>query len=1285
MLPDATLLLRYATSRDAEAFAQLVHRHAGLVFGVCRRICGNAADAEEVAQDCFLQLARHADRIRSSVPAWLHAVAVHAAVRASQVRRGRRAEILDAQLPADPAEGGEAWRELIPHIDAALALLPVEQREALVLRYLEDRPQEDIAQIMGISQSTVSRRLNDGIAALRRHLGPLSADALPSLLVLPPASLIADLGRMGMAGVQAQAAGAGSGGAASWTSGLFLKITAAIAVLAVGILAGPLWMPPAPPAAHGAPPPPAAPGPQPEGSIAVGGWQLQEAAKVTQAGAELSQTGYVASGWYQATVPGTVLTTLVDNKVYPEPLYGENNRPEIIPESLCRSDWWYRTVVAVPDAAAGTLTWLHFDGINYAAEIWVNGKTVGSMKGAFIRGAFDITDLLKAGKDRKAAIAVRISPQPNPGHPAEHTVGAGNGPIGGVTGFDGPTFVCTIGWDWLPGIRDRDTGIWQKVYLSSSGPVVIRDPQVITDLPLPRTDSAAVTVRATVRNVTGSPQKGVLTGRFAQVVVEKPVELAAWSATTISFAPGDFPQLLMKNPKLWWPNGLGEPNLYDLHLSFAVAGTVSDAQDAAFGVRTFTYDIPGSDALALSVNGVRVFCKGGNWGLDEALKRIPRERLEAQVRLHQLANFNMIRNWGGQSTSDDLYDLCDRYGIMVWDECFQLTREPRDADLYMANVRDKILRVRNHPSIALWCGRNEANPSRQLNEGLRFLLADLDPTRCYQPNSGNGRGCNSGGPYEWQTPIALDRFTEQRNFNKNETFKTEIGAISIPTLESIQGMMPEKDWNVINDDWAEHDFMAGKGRAYPGLVASRYGAIANLADFVRKGQLMNYEAYRAMYEGRQAKMFTPVQGILTWMSHPAQPSFVWQIYHYDLEPNAALFAVRKACEPVHIQFSEEGGGLIQVINNLPTPLVGAKATVQLYDLDGSSAHHQEYPVAAGPCTAIAVGTVAWPTTLSPVHFLKLELRDPGGKVLSDQLLWRGTAPKADDLAALATLPVATLEATAVRRDADGKVFIDLTLRNPGPQVALMAHLQLRRGATRERVLPSYCSDNYVSFAPQEARTVTIEAAASALKGEKPQVLVDGWNIAVKTTSSATVDVALNAAAQVGAWPQSGFGFAEPAVRPQDEVRISCGGFARDGFSGDAGYLEGGPGWLIDHEVDASAQFAAPESIYQTVRWGSCIYPFELKPQPGQTYTVRLHFAEWNEKEVGKRVFDVSINGATVLANLDAFKEAGRYKALVKQFTGIVPDANRRITIDLRKAKAGTPQISGIEILKEPAR
>jgi hypothetical protein len=1013
------------------------------------------------------------------------------------------------------------------------------------------------------------------------------------------------------------------------------------------------------------------------------GWQLQDTAKVSELAYQLSQASFTPKGWYKATVPGTVLTTLVDNGVYAEPLYGENNRPDKIPETLARADWWYRNVFVVPPAYTGKNIWLNFDGINYEAEVWVNGKSVGTICGAFIRGIFDITSLVEPAK--QAVLVIRVFPQPHPGKPSEHTLGAGNGIIGGITRIDGPTFACTIGWDWMPGIRDRDTGIWQKVFLSATGPVVVKDPQVTTDLPLPRIDSADVTVTATVRNVTSQPQNCVLKGSFGDVAFEKSIKLEAHASQTLTFDPKEFSQLHLSNPELWWPNGFGPQNLYSLRLAVEVEGTLSDTKDVPFGIRKITYTVPGSDNLALSVNGVRVFCKGGDWGMDEALKRIPRERLEAQVRMHQLANYTMIRNWGGQSTSDDLYELCDKYGILVWDEFFQFnSADPLDLGLYIANCRDKVLRMRNHPSIAIWCGRNEAQPPQYLDDALRDVLTELDPQRWYQSNSGGGHGANSGGPYDWQTPTDYDDFSEKNNFKKNETFKTEIGAISIPTLESIQGMMPQKDWNTINDDWAEHDFTAGSGRKYPVIMASRYGGIANLADFVRKGQMMNYEGYRAMYEGRQAQLFNPVQGILTWMSQPAQPSFVWQIYHYDLEPNAALFAVRKACEPIHIQFNEAHNGIVQVINNLPKTLSGAHARIILYNLDGSSPYQHDYDVTAAPSAATTLGVVAWPPNLSRVHFVKLELRNAHGELLSDNFYWRALSPNPDDLTALQTLPVVTLEAKVARQDSEGKLLLHVTLRNPGQQVALMAHLQLRRGTSKERVLPAYYTGSYLSLAPKEERTVTIEAALSNLNGEKPLVLVDGWNIAVTPISSESAEIALNREAQVSNSPQNGLPFAEPKVEPQDEVHLNAGGDTRDGFMGDPGYLFGTPAFASEN-INAEVEAAAPEDIYKTARCGAGCYPFELKPGSGQTYTVRLHFAELSVNEAGKRIFNVSINGKTVLTDLDVFKEAGgKYKALVKQFAGIVPDGNRRITIGVDKGKVGTPQINGIEIVKEVA-
>jgi hypothetical protein len=845
------------------------------------------------------------------------------------------------------------------------------------------------------------------------------------------------------------------------------------------------------------------------------GWQLQDAAKVPEAGAAISAEQYKPQSWYTATVPGTVLASLVNNGVYPEPLYGENNRPDKIPDSLSRAPYWYRTVFKIPKTYSGRHVWLHFDGINFSAQVWVNGRQVGGMKGAFGRGIFDISHDVKAGK--KAVLAVLVSPQPHPGDPHEHTIRDGVGKNGGITAIDGPTFLSTIGWDWMPAIRDRDTGIWQKVFISASGPVVIKDPLVTTDLPLPKVDSADISVKARVENVTDQPQKGVLKGSFGEVSFQEDVEIAPHSSRVVSFDPKNTPVLHIGNPRLWWPNGYGPQNLYQLHLSLEVDGKASDSQNVSFGVRKFSYSVPDSENLTISVNGVRVFIRGGNWGLDEAMKRNPRERLEAQIRMHQVANLNMIRNWVGQSTSEDFYELCDKYGLLVWDEFFQPNPadgpDPDDFDTYMANVREKILRFRNHPSIVLWCARNEGYPPKEIDDALRILMTELEPTRLYQANSADGRGVSSHGPYHWRTPREFYVF--------DEAFKTEIGSVSVPTIESIHGMMPEKDWETINDDWAEHDFAKGAsgGDSYPAMIAERYGKVANLADFVRKAQLANYEAFRAMYEGRNAKLFHPTTGILTWMSNPAQPSFVWQLYHHDLEPNAALFAVKKAAEMIHVQLNESSGD-VEVINNLNADL-SARVHLAIYNLDGAVAYQRDFDVSAVASAATSVGAVDWPAGLSAVHFVKLELRDSTGKLMSENFYWRALPEHQDDLTALGSLPTVTMDTKVARRDVEGKSFLDVTLHNPGPQIALMTHVQLRRKRDGERVLPVYYSDNYVSLVPNESRTITIEAATADLKEEDALILVDGWNVGVAASSAKGVVVEVNSGAQVDHYPVTG--------------------------------------------------------------------------------------------------------------------------------------------------------------------
>jgi hypothetical protein len=859
--------------------------------------------------------------------------------------------------------------------------------------------------------------------------------------------------------------------------------------------------------------------------LRLDGWKMQDATQLPSDGSLVSQPSFSTAGWYPATVPGTVLTTLVDNHVYPDPNYGENDRPEVIPESLARTPFWYRTVVAVPHSFRGRHIWLTFEGINYSAEVWANGTSVGNIRGAFGRGIFDISPLLHGGST--VTIAVLVRPQPHPGVPHEHTLSAGMGKNGGVTAIDGPTFLSTIGWDWLPAQRDRDSGIWREVTLSETGSIILRDPFVTTDLQVPGMHTAAVTVQATVMNVSDAPQRTRVSGAIEGVTFERTVDLAPHSATKITFSPQTDAALLLHDPKLWWPNGYGPQNIYHLHLSAKVGRRQSDEANTTFGIRKITYAIKGTTNLGFVVNGVPIFIRGGDWGLDDAMKRIPLQRMDAEIRMHRDANLNMIRNWVGQSTSEQFYELCDKYGLLVWDEFFQPNPldgpDPEDIGTYLANVKDKVVRFRNHPSIAIWCARNEGDPPKELDTALRSLLAEVDGTRAYQANSADGAGVRSGGPYFWREPKEF--------YGVDAGLKTESGSMSIPTIESIQGMMPQKDWETITDDWAEHDFAAGAqaGSLYPGVLAARYGKIRNLADFVAKSQLANYEAFRAMYEGRNADMFHPATGIITWMSHPAHPSFVWQLYHYDLEQNSSFYAVKSASEMIHVQFNEAHEE-VEVVNNLPEALRGAEVKADVFNLDGSLSSHQTFAVSVDGSSIVDLGKIGWHRP-SDVHFIQLQLHDASGKLLSQNFYWHRLQGAEQSFEALARMPKVTLEAKVTRADMAGKTTLEVTLHNPSNQIALMTHLQVHCSKTGERVLPAFYSDNYISIAGGQSSTVTIMVDTQSLHGESASVLVDGVNVDINQFQNTGASIGLNHNAQVDHWPETGLPFQPGDVHP----------------------------------------------------------------------------------------------------------------------------------------------------------
>jgi Exo-beta-D-glucosaminidase Ig-fold domain/Glycosyl hydrolases family 2/Concanavalin A-like lectin/glucanases superfamily/Glycosyl hydrolases family 2, sugar binding domain/Glycosyl hydrolases family 2, TIM barrel domain len=875
-----------------------------------------------------------------------------------------------------------------------------------------------------------------------------------------------------------------------------------------------------------------------------GGWKLQAAPKVNAAAEVISSGSYDPGNWMQALVPGTVLTTMVARGLYPDPDYGLNNLA--IPESLNKQDYWYRKEFPTPAIKDRQNLILTFEGINYAASVWLNGQHLGEIRGAFIRGSFDVTTAMK--KSGMNVIAVRISPPPHPGIPQEQSIKGGPGDNGGIMALDGPTFAATEGWDWIPGVRDRNSGIWQDVTLTASGAVRVGDVQVITTLPQHDGSEADVEVDVPLSSRSKSPLRGELHVSFDEINVTKTVTVSG-EDTEVRLSAADYAQLKVRQPRLWWPNGYGDPALHSMKVWFTAGGRTLSEKRVRFGMREISYELslldtlgnlrrvefapsvtrgekvvsqahdalrqtslgwvaslyPGAENsrslrtladlatapyLVIRVNGVRIACKGGNWGMDDYRKRVSREHLEPFFRLHREAHLNMIRNWMGQDTEQVFYDLADEYGQLVWNDFWVSTQnynlEPADPALFLANAKDTILRFRNHPSIAVWCGRNEGVPPGIINQGLEQLVREVDGTRYYSASS-NQVNLQNSGPYSYKPPSKF--FT-----TLNRGFSVEVGTPSMSTLESFEHTVAPADQWPVSDAWAYHDWhQSGNGDVAPFMqeLATEFGEATSLADFERKAQMLNYVDHRAIFEGFNAHLWAPNSGRLLWMTQPAWPSTMWQIFSSDYDTQASFYGVKKGAEPVHVQMNLPDLHAA-IVNNTGKEITGATLMVKAVRGDGANVFDHQETVSAPPQAVttsylVDVGLAS----ANDVVFVEMELRDAQGSLLSQNFYWY--AADGETYRGMNRLPQVHVTAQAVgQTNSGGEAHVSVTLQNSGLAVAVATKLTLLRASDGERILPAYYSDNYVSLLPEEKRVVEIsypDAQASAAT-----IAIRGWNV-----------------------------------------------------------------------------------------------------------------------------------------------------------------------------------------------
>ncbi|MDD4592382.1 MAG: discoidin domain-containing protein [Parabacteroides sp.] len=839
--------------------------------------------------------------------------------------------------------------------------------------------------------------------------------------------------------------------------------------------------------------------------LSGGNWKLQRASLINDEGESISQLGYKDESWITATVPGTVLSSFINIGAVPDPNFADNQLQ--ISDSYFISDFWYRNEFTVNNPA--DYVFLNFDGINWKADIFVNGNKVGRIDGSFMRGKFDVSKQIVKGKN---VIAVKIIRIAHPGAIKEKTAWSTD-QNGGILGADNPTFHATIGWDWIPTIRGRDIGIWNDVFLTFNGAVTIEDPFVRTELPLPETSSADVLVELTLKNHSAETLNGVLKGKYGDVSFEQAVTLQANEAKLVKLNPSTIPALHLKNPKLWWPKGYGEPHLYDVNLSFHVDGKETDHTSFKSGVRQMTFDENSYEPsgsmsfgtfgqseprrLSLYINGRRFIGFGGNWGFSESNLNYRGREYDIAVAYHADMNFTMIRNWVGQIGGQELFEACDRYGVMIWQD-FWLANpadgpNPYDNEMFMENAEDFVKRIRNHPSIGIYVGRNEGNPPKVLDDAIREMLSITHPDIHYISNSASGV-VSGGGPYR-----ALDPKEYFRLYG-HDKFHSERGMPNVMNYESMMRTFGEENIEPVNtlatpnSIYGLHDYTLGGGvgasaqaaESFNERIAKAFGKPKNAMEFADRAQWINYEGYRAIFEGRSEHR----RGMLLWMSHPAWPSMVWQTYDYYFDPTGAYFGCKKACEPIHIQWNPIRDD-IEVVNYHAFNKKGIVAKAQLINSEGKVQWEKELTFDILEDQTVACFPLELPESLSPTFFIKLTLTE-NGKLLSDNFYLRGK--EEGNYQSLNKLPKVTLTENSSVKRVGNEWFLSTKLKNDTNTPALIIRLKIEGSNTNTMILPAFYSDNYFSLMPGEEKEVSMRVYDADTKGEIPRIEICGFNI-----------------------------------------------------------------------------------------------------------------------------------------------------------------------------------------------
>ncbi|MCJ7449175.1 MAG: beta galactosidase jelly roll domain-containing protein [Bacteroidales bacterium] len=852
-------------------------------------------------------------------------------------------------------------------------------------------------------------------------------------------------------------------------------------------------------------------------------WKMQASDRLQGVAEEqISMNSFNDADWYKASVPGTVLGSLASFGVIEDPYFGINMQK--VDPGQFKQPWWFRSTITLTGDDMKKNVSLRFNGINYRADLWVNGEKIAgkdSFAGTYRMFTFNIDKYKHEGEN---SIALKIW---------QHA--------------DGEYSIGFVDWNPLP--RDRNMGIFREVFLEINEGVKIRSPFVYSKLTTGLKNAADLFIQAEIINSSEKNVKGILRVDYELGKVEKKVYLKPDETLSCTFDPGEFSQLSVKDADLWWPNGMGNPRLYNLKAEFLTGNKIIDRIEKKYGIRQITSYLNEATNRVFEINGRFVLIKGGGW-TDDVLLQDTRKSVEAQLRYVRHMNMNSIRCEGFWGKDETLYDLCDEYGILVmigwnchweWeeyllkpcDEKYGGAVSDEDISLLADSWKDQMLWLRNHPSIYVWMLGSDKLPAPKLEQKYIELFKKYDPSRTYLTSAGGAgtetsnvvaevplvsdisgpTGMKMLGPYAFTPPVYW--FTDTHlggawGFN-TETCPGE----NIPPVASLRKMLPEESlWPIDKKYWEYH---TGRNEfttldRFRNALSRRYGESSNVDEFAFKSQVSNYEVMRPMFEAFIAHK--PVStGLIQWKLNSAWPELIWQLYDTYLQPNGSFYAVRKACNPLDAIY-RYGYDDIYLANEDLLDADSVTVNIRALDINSKQIFDDQWQGSIESNKSMFIFKLPEIKNLTSVWFLDLRVYDKNNKEVDNSIYWLSlkkdimdyeAAKKLPwpyytptkqfaDFTALDKLPAIKLQYdyTFSKDEKYGKV--SLRVKNPSEAIAFFIFIDVIDTETGKPILPVYWNDNYVTLLPGEERIYEADYFLTDSRCTKPLLEVQAWNV-----------------------------------------------------------------------------------------------------------------------------------------------------------------------------------------------